>query len=166
MVAVAVVNHAVFLVTHPNGILLLHWLVDADLPGRFRVLVPKLLSRAPYLANQKHAHVVIQKILAQEAEEDARRTLIEQGLFRNEETVALTMFGGHVPDHKNAQMHVAEYGTATLLKASQVCGGQSKTRVCGLLQAVVDRYIGLANAQSSRQPFLRRLMDELALIIQ
>lgn len=63
LVATAVIAHAAELASHPNGSLLLTWLLDtSELPGRYRVLAPKLVPDLLQLSRNKIACSCILKI--------------------------------------------------------------------------------------------------------
>ncbi|KAJ1563117.1 hypothetical protein HK405_000124 [Cladochytrium tenue] len=62
-VAIAIVRNSVSLVTNPNGALLITWLLDTStLPGRYRVLAPKLAPHVPSLCTHKLASATILKL--------------------------------------------------------------------------------------------------------
>jgi hypothetical protein len=76
-VAIAIVQNAVSLATNSNGCLLLTWLLDSsNLPGRFRVLVPRLLPQLPSLFCNKLASTIVVKLIAQRVELDAKETIM------------------------------------------------------------------------------------------
>lgn len=96
-VANAVIQHAPVLISNPNGILLLHWLVDnSHLDGRYMIMIQRLLHRLPLLCNQKLAFVVLIKVLNQQLEVDARELFVMQGLFKSQDTLEQTLFAGSV----------------------------------------------------------------------
>lgn len=76
-VALAIVLNSVPLTTSQNGTLLVTWLLDASsLPGRFRLLAPRL---APHLANlctHKLASQTVLRIISQKEDPDASRQLL------------------------------------------------------------------------------------------
>ena len=62
-VAIAIVQNSVQLCTNPNGAILVTWLLDASsLPGRFRVLAPKLAPHIASLCTHKLASATILKL--------------------------------------------------------------------------------------------------------
>lgn len=62
-VAIALVQNVVKLATHANGSLLMSWLLDTStLPGRFRVLAPKVAPHVVEFATHKLASPVLLKI--------------------------------------------------------------------------------------------------------
>ena len=62
-VAVAIVGEGVRLCTNPNGAILITWLLDtSSLPGRYRVLAPKLVGSVGGLCCHKLASATILKL--------------------------------------------------------------------------------------------------------
>ncbi|KAJ1569339.1 hypothetical protein HK096_003431 [Nowakowskiella sp. JEL0078] len=79
-VSIAIVQNAVALAMNPNGTILINWLVDSStLPGRFRVLAPKLTSQIVVLCTHKlgSAHV----------EPDAREVILKEIFFSDDNTL-------------------------------------------------------------------------------
>ncbi|KAI3662541.1 hypothetical protein MP638_000651 [Amoeboaphelidium occidentale] len=168
LVAIAVIRHALTLVTDPNGILLIHWLVDnSELSGRFRALVEKVLPRAPYLSNQKLSHVVILKILGQMLELEPKKELIMNGLFKDNDSIAATIFGGESPfDRKSfAAPETCEYGTSIILRCLQLeqdpnTKAQMTARVKMILEKAFGSEFNYKNL-NGRGQFYKRLIEEL-----
>ncbi|KAI9481043.1 MAG: armadillo-type protein [Benjaminiella poitrasii] len=80
-VAAALVQHALLLATNANGALLLIWLLDTSgIPGRYRVLAPRLLPHLSKLCTHKLASLTILKLINQRQEPEAR-TMILDALF-------------------------------------------------------------------------------------
>ncbi|KAI8989940.1 hypothetical protein BDB01DRAFT_779383 [Pilobolus umbonatus] len=80
-VAASVVQHALLLATNANGALLLIWLLDTSgIPGRYRVLAPRLLPHLAQLCTHKLASLTVLKLINQRQEPDAR-SLILNALF-------------------------------------------------------------------------------------
>ncbi|KAF7722605.1 hypothetical protein EC973_002918 [Apophysomyces ossiformis] len=76
-VAAAIAQNAVLLTTNANGTILLLWLLDSsDLPGRYRVLCPRLLPYLSKLGKHKLGSITIYKVLNQQQEPDARTMLL------------------------------------------------------------------------------------------
>ncbi|KAL1918170.1 uncharacterized protein VTP21DRAFT_3436 [Calcarisporiella thermophila] len=76
-VAAALIQHALLMITNPNGALLLTWLLDTSaLSGRYRLLAPRLLPHLAYFCMHKLASLTILKLLSQEHELEARDLLI------------------------------------------------------------------------------------------
>jgi hypothetical protein len=168
LVAVAVIRHALILVTDPNGILLIHWLVDnSELAGRFTVLVEKLLPRVAYLSNQKLSHVVILKILSQMVEMDAKQKMIVNGIFKDDDSIAATIFGGESPFERRASVmpEPCEYGTSIVLRCLQLeQDPQVKSEMSARVESVMERALhGPANYRNlqGRGQFYKRLIEEL-----
>jgi hypothetical protein len=62
-VATSILDHAVQLVTNPNGTLLVTWLLEnSALPGRYQALTPKLLPQISSLCSHKLASTTIIKL--------------------------------------------------------------------------------------------------------
>ncbi|KAJ3073258.1 hypothetical protein HDU99_002001 [Rhizoclosmatium hyalinum] len=91
-VAVAITQVAVQLVTNLNGSILVGWLVDASLlPGRFRVLAPRLVEQGDLAALCRHklASGIVLKIVSQRSELDARDLLLKE-IFSPDTTTSET----------------------------------------------------------------------------
>lgn len=74
-------QHALLLATNANGALLLIWLLDTSgMPGRYRVLAPRLLPHLSKLCTHKLASLTVLKLINQRQEPEAR-TLILDALF-------------------------------------------------------------------------------------
>ncbi|KAG1469549.1 hypothetical protein G6F56_003194 [Rhizopus delemar] len=74
--ASAIVQNAVLLTTNPNGILLLNWFLDSQLPSRYRVLCPRLLPYLNKLCSHKLGSQTVQKIVQQTEEHDSATLLL------------------------------------------------------------------------------------------
>ncbi|KAJ3405225.1 hypothetical protein HDU80_001680 [Chytriomyces hyalinus] len=82
-VAVAITQHALQLVTNMNGNIIVAWLLDtSSLPGRYRVLAPKLAPEVPALCRHKLASATILKLVNQRIELDARDMILQEIFFR------------------------------------------------------------------------------------
>ncbi|KAI8369221.1 armadillo-type protein, partial [Radiomyces spectabilis] len=80
-VAATLVQHALLLATNANGALLLIWLLDTSgIPGRYRILAPRLTPHLARLCTHKLASLTVLKLVNQRQEPDAR-TLILDTLF-------------------------------------------------------------------------------------
>ncbi|RKP02974.1 hypothetical protein CXG81DRAFT_24380 [Caulochytrium protostelioides] len=78
-VAIAIVQNAVSLVMNPNGAILITWLLEMSaLPGRYRVLAPKLVPHVTTLCRHKLASAAILKLVNQRLELDARDVIISE----------------------------------------------------------------------------------------
>ncbi|KAG0175695.1 hypothetical protein DFQ28_006884 [Apophysomyces sp. BC1034] len=76
-VAAAIVQNAVLLTTNVNGTLLLIWFLDtSELPGRFRVLCPRLLPYLGKLCTHKLGSMTVFKVINQQQEPDASSLLV------------------------------------------------------------------------------------------
>ncbi|GAA5797070.1 hypothetical protein HPULCUR_002448 [Helicostylum pulchrum] len=76
-VAAAIVQNTVLLTTNANGVLLLTWLLDtSDLPGRYRVLCPRLLPYLSKLSAHKLGSMTVNKLINQTQEPDASALLL------------------------------------------------------------------------------------------
>lgn len=74
-------QHALLLATNANGALLLIWLLDTSgIPGRYRVLAPRLLPHLSKLCTHKLASLTVLKLINQRQEPEAR-VLILDALF-------------------------------------------------------------------------------------
>ncbi|KAJ3006056.1 UNVERIFIED_CONTAM: hypothetical protein HDU68_004297 [Siphonaria sp. JEL0065] len=83
-VAVAVTQFAMQLVTNINGSIIVAWLLDtSSLPGRYRVLAPKLAADVPALCRHKLASATILKLVNQRIELDARDLIIKEIFFHD-----------------------------------------------------------------------------------
>ncbi|KAI7869543.1 hypothetical protein BDF14DRAFT_1782486 [Spinellus fusiger] len=75
--AAAIVQNAVLLTTNTNGALLLLWLLDtSELPGRYRVLCPRLLPYLTKLCTHKLGSMTVFKVISQRQEPDASQLLL------------------------------------------------------------------------------------------
>lgn len=82
-------QHALLLATNANGALLLIWLLDTSgIPGRYRVLAPRLLPHLARLCTHKLASLTVLKLINQRQEPDAR-SLILEALFFNSTTIVV-----------------------------------------------------------------------------
>ncbi|ORE08005.1 ARM repeat-containing protein [Rhizopus microsporus var. microsporus] len=89
-VAASIVQNATLLTTNANGSLLLNWFLDSSqLPGRYRVLCPRLLPYLSKLCINKLGSITIQRIIQQSEEPDAA-TLIMNSLSEKARSDLLT----------------------------------------------------------------------------
>ncbi|KAK3826143.1 MAG: armadillo-type protein, partial [Benniella sp.] len=96
-VAVAVVQNALALATNPNGTLMLTWLLDnSQLPGRYRVLAPRLAPHTITLATHKLASLTILKVINQRQEPDASDIMINSIVNSNQDQVLLEILSDQV----------------------------------------------------------------------
>ncbi|PWZ02756.1 hypothetical protein BCV70DRAFT_214278 [Testicularia cyperi] len=76
-VALAIVLNSVPLATSMNGALLVTWLLDAStLPGRFRLLAPRLTPHLANLCTHKLASQTIYRIVSQDSDVEASRQIL------------------------------------------------------------------------------------------
>ncbi|KAI8049796.1 uncharacterized protein B0P05DRAFT_563427 [Gilbertella persicaria] len=76
-VTAAIVQNTVLLTTNANGVLLLNWLLDTSgLPGRYRVLCPRLLPYLNKLSSHKLGSLTVHKVINQTEEPDASALLL------------------------------------------------------------------------------------------
>lgn len=81
-------QHALLLATNANGALLLIWLLDTSgIPGRYRVLAPRLLPHLARLCTHKLASLTVLKLINQRQEPDARSLILESLFFSSTTTV-------------------------------------------------------------------------------
>lgn len=81
-VAAAVIQHALLLATNANGALLLIWFLDTSgIPGRYRVLAPRLTTQLAKLCTHKLASLTVLKIINQRQEPDARALILDSLFF-------------------------------------------------------------------------------------
>ncbi|KAG4102741.1 hypothetical protein H8356DRAFT_930396 [Neocallimastix lanati (nom. inval.)] len=84
-VAMAIVRCATDLCVNPNGALLITWLLDtSSLPGRFRVIAPKLVPNIANFCCNKLASSTILKLVNQRVEMDARSTIIKSIFYQSD----------------------------------------------------------------------------------
>ncbi|KAF9170154.1 hypothetical protein BGX20_009360, partial [Mortierella sp. AD010] len=96
-VAVAVVQNALALATNPNGTLMLTWLLDnSQLPGRYRVLAPRLAPHMATLATHKLASLTILKVINQRQEPDASDIMINSIVNSSQDQVLVEILGDQV----------------------------------------------------------------------
>ncbi|KAF1800687.1 hypothetical protein FB192DRAFT_1328006 [Mucor lusitanicus] len=83
-VAASLVQHALLLATNANGALLLIWLLDTSgIPGRYRVLAPRLLPHLSKLCTHKLASLTVLKLINQRQEPEARVLILDALFFSN-----------------------------------------------------------------------------------
>ena len=84
-VAMSIVRCATDLCVNPNGALLITWLLDtSSLPGRFRVIAPKLIPNIASFCCNKLASSTILKLVNQRVEMDARSTIIKSIFYQGD----------------------------------------------------------------------------------
>ncbi|KAI8838385.1 armadillo-type protein [Chytridium lagenaria] len=149
-VAMSIVQNAGQLVTNPNGAILVTWLLDtSSLPGRYRVIAPKLVPFVAAFCNHKLASSTILKLVNQRIELDAREVIIKELFFRDENILreVLSDFS---------------HGVSTIQKIlSTACvTPEERVRLADRVRLVLSR---LPEVQENPVGF-KRLLDELAAI--
>ncbi|CDS07619.1 hypothetical protein LRAMOSA01568 [Lichtheimia ramosa] len=90
-IAATIVQHASVLATNANGALLLIWLLDTSgIPGRYRVLAPRLVHdkrNLTRLCTHKLASLTVLKIINQRQEPDARALILDALIFSTSDPV-------------------------------------------------------------------------------
>lgn len=76
-VAASVLENAGKLLVDPNGVIVMQWLLDSDLPGKFKIMQPVLESTLPSLLGLRFASNLVAKLLTQSAEPDVRESLLD-----------------------------------------------------------------------------------------
>ncbi|KAJ3327209.1 hypothetical protein HDU76_012209 [Blyttiomyces sp. JEL0837] len=149
-VAIAIVQNAVQLVSNPNGALLVTWLLDtSSLPGRYRVLAPKLAPHVPALCTHKLASATILKMVNQRTELDARDVIMKEIFYRDDNSLKEILMD---------QVH----GVSVIQKilASGCITAEERVRLADRVRSVVTR---MPEVKDSHVGY-KRLLDELAII--
>ncbi|KAI8597747.1 hypothetical protein EDD21DRAFT_384618 [Dissophora ornata] len=149
-VAVAVVQNALALATNPNGTLMLTWLLDnSQLPGRYRVLAPRLAPHMATLATHKLASLTILKVINQRQEPDASDIMINSIVNSNQDQVLVEMLGDQV------------HGVSLIQKilASPNVEQQQKHVLAEKVKSVLSK-LSTQNMQGCK-----RLLEEVTLIL-
>ncbi|KAJ3047437.1 hypothetical protein HK097_011536, partial [Rhizophlyctis rosea] len=150
MVAVGIVGEAVRLCTNPNGAILITWLLDtSSLPGRYRVLAPKLVGSVGGLCCHKLASAVVLKLVNQRVELDARDTIIKEIFFTSDQSLEEILAD---------QVH----GVSVIQKilASACVSADEKLRLADRVRTVLSRMPEVKDNQMG----YKRLLDELSVI--
>ncbi|KAJ3092152.1 hypothetical protein HK102_010276 [Quaeritorhiza haematococci] len=149
-VAIAIVQNAVQLCTNPNGAILITWLLDtSSLPGRYRVLAPKLAPHIPTLCTHKLASATILKLVNQRVELDARDIVIREIFFRDDLSLEEILAD---------QVH----GVSVIQKilASACVSAEEKIRLADRVRSVLNHMPEVKDNQMG----YKRLLDELSVI--
>lgn len=72
----AIISHALGLVHDVNGVIVLQWLLDSDLPGRHAFITPVLKDHFAQLCLSKHASSIVAKLVHPSADPAAREAVI------------------------------------------------------------------------------------------
>ncbi|ORZ28775.1 hypothetical protein BCR41DRAFT_366500 [Lobosporangium transversale] len=150
-VAVAVVQNALALATNPNGTLMLTWLLDnSQLPGRYRVLAPRLVPHMVTLATHKLASLTILKVINQRQELDASDIMINSIVNSNQDQVLVEILGDQV------------HGVSLIQKilASPNVEQQQKHVLAEKVKAVLSSKLNTQSMQGCK-----RLLEEVNMIL-
>jgi len=82
-VAMAIIRDSPSLAHDPNGVIVIQWLIDSELPGRFGLIVDQLGQLVVPLASSKHASNIVAKLVQQTSEPSVRETVLDHLLFSN-----------------------------------------------------------------------------------
>lgn len=74
----AIINHAASLIQDCNRVIVLQWLLDSDLPGRFAFLAPVLQGRYAEMCLSKHASAIVAKMIQPTSDPAARNVVIKE----------------------------------------------------------------------------------------
>lgn len=92
-VAIVVILNSIPLATNPNGTLLLTWLLDTSgLPGRYRLLAPRLAPHLSHLCTHKLASVTVLRIINQSVDPEASQAILD-GIFHSSKQVLEEILG-------------------------------------------------------------------------
>ncbi|KAJ3121103.1 hypothetical protein HK098_003974 [Nowakowskiella sp. JEL0407] len=148
-VSIAIVQNAVSLCMNANGSILITWLLDTSgLPGRYRVLAPKLAPHVAMLCTHKLANAAILKIVNQQFEPDARDVILKE-IFFTDDTVLTEILSD-------------TFCGVTLLQKILASSNSAEERI-----ALADRIRVILNAMpegTENQLGYKRLTDELSMI--
>ena len=84
-IAMAVIEDGEALLRDPNGSIVIQWLLDSDLPGRFRMMMPAMRASLSFLVTQRFAGNILGKVFTQTAEPEVRAELLEAFIGEPEE---------------------------------------------------------------------------------
>jgi hypothetical protein len=139
------------LAINPNGALLITWLLESSgLPGRFRVLAPKLSLQVPTFCTHKLASNTILKLINQRFEGDAREVLLN-ALFFSDPSILEEVLAD--------QVHGV--GLVQKILMSQAVEESDKVKIADRVRFCLSRLNVSNNVQSG--PY-KRLTDELSLL--
>ncbi len=77
IVAAAIIEQAPRLLVDPNGVIVMQWLLDSDLPGKYKILLPTLEILLPTVVGMRFASNLVIKLLTQNSEPDVRDRLLD-----------------------------------------------------------------------------------------
>ncbi|KNZ45814.1 hypothetical protein VP01_778g3 [Puccinia sorghi] len=123
-VAIAVILNSIPLATNPNGTLLLTWLLDSSgLPGRYRLLAPRLAPHLAHLCTHKLASVTVLRIINQASDPQASQTIID-GIFHSSKLVLEEILG----DQAHGVNVLSKALTSSFLSADLKCTMSEKIK--------------------------------------
>ncbi|CEP19286.1 hypothetical protein [Parasitella parasitica] len=141
-VAASLVQHALLLATNANGALLLIWLLDTSgIPGRYRVLAPRLLPHLAQLCTHKLASLTVLKLINQRQEPEARAVILDALFFSS------TNSSSQVPPLIDEVLHDQVHGVSLVQKI------------------LSSSYIELRERQRIAERGYKRLMEEINMVI-
>ncbi|KAJ3112567.1 hypothetical protein HDU96_004418 [Phlyctochytrium bullatum] len=149
-VAMAIVQNSAQLVTNPNGAILVTWLLDSSsLPGRYRVIAPKLVPFLAAFCNHKLASSTILKLVNQRIELDAREVVVKELFFKDDNTLKEVLSD-------------LTHGVSTIQKilATACITPDERVRFGDRVRSILAR---MPEVQENPMGF-KRLLDELAAI--
>lgn len=76
LVATALLRHAPALLVDPNGVIVMQWLLDSDLPQKHTILLPTLEALVQTIAGLRFASNLLTKLLTQNSEPEVRDRLL------------------------------------------------------------------------------------------
>jgi len=150
-VAMAIVKHSALLATNANGAILINWLLDtSSLPGRYRVLAPKIAEAGPTLCTHKLGSATVLKLVNQRLELDARELIISS-IFMSQHVLT-------------AILSDLMYGTPLIQKilATACTSIEEKIRLADRVRTALARLESLSTGAGVGG--YKRLLDELAVI--
>ncbi|KAI9353565.1 armadillo-type protein [Obelidium mucronatum] len=155
-VAVAVTQFAMQLVTNINGSIIIAWLLDtSSLPGRFRVLAPKLAADVPALCRHKLASATILKLINQRIELDARDLIIKEIFFHDyDESGTASNLREIISDHTQGVAVIQKILAAGCVSPEERVRFADRVRTC----------VGQMMEVKTNPMAYKRLLDEVAAI--
>lgn len=143
-IAMVLVEVAETLLLDPNGIILMQWLVDSDLPGRFSLLLEATVKVLPSLVTQRFSNNVLGKLLLQMSEPEVRSRLLEV-LIENADDPNST-FASFLREPSNA------------ITCHRLCSANKSVQRLAYFDAIKKSLKYLTVAQ---YPHLQRILDEI-----
>lgn len=146
-VALGIVLNAVPLATSQNGALLVTWLLDSLLPGRYRLLAPRFVGHLGSLCTHKLASQTVLRIVTQQEDSQASKVLLDR-LLEGE--------SGLLEEVLVDQVHGSQFITK-LFTERGVLGGKERERAAKEVRELLKKH-GLENV-----PPYRPLVMELGM---